>query len=221
MSVKLAVSAAAAAAVFVAGGAPAHADTNLIGDNVGNFVAGTAGWVTGGPTLNPVFSSCLQFGPNCVYAPVPPGDGSNYYLAESSFTNDTLTTSFAATKGDILTVKLDVANDFTDVAGTNGSELKIVVNGQTIYDLTPVPNTNGFYGTIDISNITALSENTLALDTHDTQGVFAIAGVSVTEMPGVAPAVPEPATWAMMLTGFAAIGGTLRIRRRVNRAVAA
>lgn len=29
-----------------------------------------------------------------------------------------------------------------------------------------------------------------------------------------APAVPEPATWGMMIAGFAVIGGTLRLRRR-------
>jgi hypothetical protein len=37
--------------------------------------------------------------------------------------------------------------------------------------------------------------------------------VTVTTSP-VATAVPEPATWAMMIGGFAAIGGTLRNRRR-------
>jgi hypothetical protein len=32
----------------------------------------------------------------------------------------------------------------------------------------------------------------------------------------VAPAVPEPASWAMMLTGFAAAGVALRRRRRTT-----
>ncbi|MBJ6121825.1 PEPxxWA-CTERM sorting domain-containing protein [Sphingomonas sp. BT553] len=30
----------------------------------------------------------------------------------------------------------------------------------------------------------------------------------------MAAAVPEPATWAMMLVGFAMVGGTVRYRRR-------
>ena len=34
----------------------------------------------------------------------------------------------------------------------------------------------------------------------------------------VEPEVPEPATWAMMLIGFVAVGGTLRSRRRNVRA---
>ena len=32
-----------------------------------------------------------------------------------------------------------------------------------------------------------------------------------------APAVPEPATWALMIVGFGAIGASLRSRRRVAR----
>ncbi|MDR6126400.1 hypothetical protein QE361_002754 [Sphingomonas sp. SORGH_AS802] len=35
---------------------------------------------------------------------------------------------------------------------------------------------------------------------------------------GLVAAVPEPATWAMMLVGFAMIGSTLR-RRKVNTRV--
>ena len=36
------------------------------------------------------------------------------------------------------------------------------------------------------------------------------------EAPGVTGAVPEPATWAMMLIGFGAIGVSLRRRRKVT-----
>jgi hypothetical protein len=35
---------------------------------------------------------------------------------------------------------------------------------------------------------------------------------------GVPTSVPEPATWALMLTGFAALGGALRARRRLAAA---
>jgi hypothetical protein len=38
-------------------------------------------------------------------------------------------------------------------------------------------------------------------------------------VPGGAPSVPEPATWAMLILGFAAVGATLR-RRRVHAAFA-
>lgn len=34
------------------------------------------------------------------------------------------------------------------------------------------------------------------------------------------PAVPEPATWAMMIVGFGAVGGSIRFRRRTNATLA-
>lgn len=37
----------------------------------------------------------------------------------------------------------------------------------------------------------------------------------------VVPLVPEPATWAMMITGFGMVGGALRIRARTTRKVLA
>jgi hypothetical protein len=33
-------------------------------------------------------------------------------------------------------------------------------------------------------------------------------------LPDVAPGIPEPASWLMLITGFSAVGGTLRQRRR-------
>ncbi len=39
-------------------------------------------------------------------------------------------------------------------------------------------------------------------------------GTSGTGIGMVPPAVPEPATWALMIGGFGAIGGTMRYRRR-------
>lgn len=35
-------------------------------------------------------------------------------------------------------------------------------------------------------------------------------------VPGVAPAIPEPATWTMMLAGFGIVGGVMRRRQRTT-----
>ncbi len=45
-------------------------------------------------------------------------------------------------------------------------------------------------------------------------------GTSGTGFGHVPPAVPEPATWAMMIFGFGAVGGAMRYRRRVTFATA-
>ena len=53
---------------------------------------------------------------------------------------------------------------------------------------------------------------------NGTTFIFGFKGVGGTVVPG-GPGVPEPATWAMMIMGFGAIGMTLRSKRR--RALAA
>ena len=47
--------------------------------------------------------------------------------------------------------------------------------------------------------------------------VFAFLAMSATAAHAlvVAPAVPEPASWALMMTGVAAIGVVLRLRKRL------
>ena len=61
---------------------------------------------------------------------------------------------------------------------------------------------NGF------SQVWLVSPSVLTSDRNDG---FKLAGISVTAQ---IPAVPEPATWAMMIVGFGAIGASLRRRRR-------
>lgn len=42
---------------------------------------------------------------------------------------------------------------------------------------------------------------------------------TMTKVSSVTSPVPEPATWAMMIVGFGAIGGTMRRKRKVNASV--
>ena len=56
------------------------------------------------------------------------------------------------------------------------------------------------------------SNNTVAINDRETT----IACNSCVSLVAAQAAVPEPATWAMMLFGFGAIGGFLRRRRRYN-----
>jgi hypothetical protein len=53
---------------------------------------------------------------------------------------------------------------------------------------------------------------------HDYDSGLAFAGLTIAGDPIPTPTgVPEPASWAMMLGGFAALGGTMRMRRRTIR----
>jgi hypothetical protein len=55
------------------------------------------------------------------------------------------------------------------------------------------------------------TNNSVGAETEFAVGQFDYANVTVT-----AGAVPEPATWAMMIGGMGAVGGAMRRRRRVN-----
>jgi PEP-CTERM motif len=44
--------------------------------------------------------------------------------------------------------------------------------------------------------------------------IFVVSG-TITEGPGIAPAVPEPSTWAMMILGFCGVG-FMAYRRKQN-----
>ncbi|MBB4619528.1 PEPxxWA-CTERM sorting domain-containing protein [Sphingomonas abaci] len=68
-------------------------------------------------------------------------------------------------------------------------------------------------GSTAIGNIWMIS--TMSPDAPKIFDAFKLAGVNVSSV----AAVPEPATWAMMLVGFAMIGAAARYRRRSTTAV--
>jgi hypothetical protein len=72
-----------------------------------------------------------------------------------------------------------------------------------------VSNT-GFSG-FDASDISLSGAGVLTLDLRDTNNAQ---GARITLQLNNTGAVPEPATWAMMLLGFGAIGGAMRRRQR-------
>ena len=68
---------------------------------------------------------------------------------------------------------------------------------------------------------TATGSSTLLQFTYNNQpGYFDLDNVSVNGTPGVSVggAVPEPATWALMLVGFGMVGAGMRQRKLVRRA---
>ena len=95
----------------------------------------------------------------------------------------------------------------------------------TAYDAVPAAwttvNGTGSNGYLSIGAAGASTKwlvGAAFIPTNDRDDGFKLATVKVTELVG---AVPEPATWAMMLLGFGAVGGAMRIRRRSAQAVSA
>lgn len=105
---------------------------------------------------------------------------------------------------------IDYDLSYVAYAGT----LADLVNGVKMSTFTNVntsaPTSSATFGTTGgaTSNIWLISA---AMSSPDSRvDGFKLTSLAVTSVPA---AVPEPATWAMMLVGFGAIGGTLRSRR--------
>ena len=103
-----------------------------------------------------------------------------------------------------LTVGASATPFFTLTDGVIFSLTNITSIDRSVSNILTFQGTGSFSGTLggDIIN--------------PSQGsfVFTTQGGSLTTFSATAVAVPEPATWALMLLGFAGIGVTLRRRRR-------
>jgi hypothetical protein len=97
----------------------------------------------------------------------------------------------------------DVDNVITDYFTFT---IQTTVSPISIYDTLPLTNTTNSYGMFQLINI---NTNT-GLESADAYGDFGSPGtVQITGSAGV----PEPATWAMMMTGLFGLGAVLRHAR--------
>ena len=103
------------------------------------------------------------------------------------------------------------AGAFTSVLGCTEFPCKIAITTSLVGDLTYGPLVYGG----PTSWITTDFQSWPSED-FSNSGSFTYARFSL----GVAPSVPEPATWAMMLIGFGAVGYRMRRKRRVALQIA-
>lgn len=120
-----------------------------------------------------------------------------------------------------------VTVDTTNTTGTSFSAINWVT-GSKIWTLADINigassvsfsggNVSQFSLIFNQSSNYVYSSNTVAIS----DGRSLIACNGCVSLVAAQAAVPEPATWAMMLFGFGAIGGFLRRRRRYNTAAMA
>lgn len=148
--------------------------------------------------------------------PVPAYDGNYFYDLggygdASGPVGDGISQTVATIVGQTYTLQFGLSSE--DVTGM--SELQVLIGGQsTLFSLgsTGTYFLKGF-ATQSISYVATSGLTTISfIETLNTSGGNndpLIDGVSFSG------SVPEAATWAMMVCGFAAIGGSLRSRRRM------
>jgi hypothetical protein len=151
----------------------------------------------------------------------------NTKVSVASLNSDLLTTTasngqarFETTDG-----SLDTANIFLTDGGTftqaefnlfnarqGTTSVQISVNGGAAQTFT-LGNGENFFG------FNATGGDAITSITFDTNG-SGVVDLRQLRVGGIGDAVPEPATWAMMLGGFGVMGLSMRRRRRTNVAIA-
>jgi hypothetical protein len=80
------------------------------------------------------------------------------------------------------------------------------------YDITAAVTINGKASTINLSKANGTTI-TIGDDTYS--GAFGFTNVTLGQAAAAAAAVPEPASWAMMIGGFGLVGAAMRRQRKV------
>jgi hypothetical protein len=113
-----------------------------------------------------------------------------------------------------------------DAVGGQPADLIVDAPSSPVTENGQLDNFNPYIqgtGTFDLvlssAYISALSAGTATITGADLQ-FSTTPGFSADVTPNVPAGVPEPATWAMFLLGFGAIGWTLRARRNTSAATA-
>lgn len=125
--------------------------------------------------------------------------------------------SFATIVGDTYSLSFDVGTN-SGYTSTGGATIEALIDGSSIYSFT-----NSYVAdTPATQNWATASTTFVATGTTTTLNLIGRAGglytgldkVSVADIAsGTSGAVPEPASWAMMIAGFGLTGGTLRRHR--------
>jgi hypothetical protein len=88
---------------------------------------------------------------------------------------------------------------------------------QNPYSLTLTPTRTGFQGMFDFSQ--GRGGDDVGYVVNGQQMAVGNSFFLPANITGLAPAVPEPASWAMMISGFGLIGGAMRRQKKVKTTV--
>lgn len=176
-----------------------------------------------------ILAAALALGPSVAFAaPVVTAVGTSYSATSPySFSYGDSTFTFTGT-GDIFNptaVSNGGTGQFNTVFGTPTSSFTdrgtVTFGAGDQYAAFAVPTTIRFSNSENFIGLRATRGDQVfygyAFTTDNLLNGYAFestAGQTITATRDLSSAVPEPATWAMMITGLGVVGGALRFRRR-------
>lgn len=206
---RTAIAMTAVAGAATIGAVPAQAAVNLVtnGSFEGGFVGENPdGW----NTINAASGSSQGLGAGATFA----YDGTHYWgFSAVGSSDDALYQDVSVTSGETYDVSFAVHPD-----GGKPSDFTFAVDGVTLLDLvnpaavSDLSTKNYVIETLTVKATSNVMD--LSFGGRDVPGGIRLDDVSLTA------AVPEPATWAVMLIGFGGVGGLLRRGRRAGIACA-
>jgi hypothetical protein len=216
-----------------AGNLVANGDFGNIGNVwVDNTGLGSDDWQTGGATAIPdwinVPGAANEFwvtSPNSYSGlTASPGNGSPYFVDLTGQANNTpyggIEQTIVTTSGDNYVLQLDLGAstlwDSSNPAALTASATGTSLLASQLFTLTPTSDNAWATETL---GFTANSSSTTIEFLGDTSYTSAYIGLDNVSVTAATSAVPEPATWAMILIGLIGLGALMRSRR--NRVAAA
>ena len=186
-------------------GGPTLGGTTFNGSGFG--LSGTAQLFTGsvdGVSASPAVPSSAG-----VYDASTGRDGTQYLSIQSGQTATLTVGGAGLSEISFYVGSLDTYNTLTFhyADGTSGP----AINGQTVADMTVVNQANGNQQSGDTNGrLTLTFEKPIdSVTLGSGQNAF-----EISEVAGIAAAVPEPASWALMIVGIGATGAALRAQHR-------